>query len=38
MTITARDSLAAHIFLLDNDKNVLKESAKNDATSVTEAG
>ena len=32
MTITARDSLAAHIFLLDNDKNVLIESAENDAT------
>ena len=31
MTITARDSLAAHIFLLDNDKNVLIESAENDA-------
>ena len=30
--ITARDSLAAHIFLLDNDKNVLIESAENDAT------
>ena len=32
MTITARDSLSAHIFLLDNDKNVLIESAENDAT------
>ena len=32
MTITARDSLSAHIFLLDSDKNVLIESAENDAT------
>lgn len=32
MTITARDSLSAHIFLLDNDKNVLIESAENDST------
>ena len=32
MTITARDSLAAHIFFMDNDKNVLIESAENDAT------
>ena len=32
MTITARESLSAHIFLLDSDKNVLIESAENDAT------
>ena len=31
MTITARDSLSAHIFLLDNDKNVLIESARSAA-------
>lgn len=31
MTITARESLSARIFLLDNDRNILLESAKDDS-------
>lgn len=31
MTITARESLSARIFLLDNDKNILLESAEDDS-------
>ena len=30
MTVTARESLSAHIFLLDSDRNILLESAEND--------
>ena len=31
MTITARESLSARIFLLDNDRNILLESAEDDS-------
>ena len=32
MTVSARESLSAHIFLLDSDRNILIESAENDET------